>query len=145
MSRMTTEDRQHLCRLVDSVNEWMWVEGNHDPDLPDGIPGTPCFEIVLDNIVFRHEVETSETRAQVIGHYHPKKRTTITRRRYSGKCFTNNENVFVQILDKNLNVIQEQKVNTKFSVAYFDFNNDGVNNIIDILFLVNIIIESENF
>lgn len=95
MSRMTTEDRQHLCRLVDNVNEWMWVEGNHDPDLPDGIPGTPCFEIVLDNMVFRHEVETSETRAQVIGHYHPKKRTTITRRRYSGKCFTNNENVFV--------------------------------------------------
>jgi hypothetical protein len=36
------------------------------------------------------------------------------------------ENVFVQILDKNLNVIQEQKVNTKFSVAYFDFNKDGI-------------------
>jgi metallophosphoesterase superfamily enzyme len=73
----------------------MWVEGNHDSDLPDGIPGTPCFEVVLDNMVFRHEVETSETLAQVIGHYHPKKRTTIIRRRYSGKCFTNNENVFV--------------------------------------------------
>ena len=39
MSRMTTEDRQHLCEIVDNVNEWMWVEGNHDPDLPDGIPG----------------------------------------------------------------------------------------------------------
>ena len=38
----------------------------------------------------------------------------------------NNESVFVQILDKNLNVIQEQKVNTKFSVAYFDFNKNGV-------------------
>ena len=37
-----------------------------------------------------------------------------------------NENVFVQILDKNLNIIQEQKVNTKFSVGYFDFNKDGV-------------------
>ena len=36
-----------------------------------------------------------------------------------------NENVFVQILDKNLNVIQEQKINTKFSVAYFDFDKDG--------------------
>jgi len=38
----------------------------------------------------------------------------------------NNESVFVQILDKNLNVIQEQKVNTKFSVAYFDFSKNGV-------------------
>ena len=35
------------------------------------------------------------------------------------------ENVFVQILDTNLNVIQEQKVNTKFSVAYFDFDKEG--------------------
>jgi hypothetical protein len=35
------------------------------------------------------------------------------------------ENVFVQILDRNLNVIQEQKVNTKFSVAYFDVDKDG--------------------
>ena len=32
------------------------------------------------------------------------------------------ESVFVQILDKNLNVIQEQKINTKFSVGYFDFD-----------------------
>jgi len=35
------------------------------------------------------------------------------------------ENVFVQILDTNLNIIQEQKVNTKFSVGYFDFDKDG--------------------
>ena len=38
----------------------------------------------------------------------------------------NDESVFVQILDKNLNVIQEQKINTKFAVAYFDFSRDGV-------------------
>ena len=37
-----------------------------------------------------------------------------------------NENLFVQILDKNLNVIQEQKINTKFSVSYFDFDKNGV-------------------
>ena len=36
-----------------------------------------------------------------------------------------NENIFVQILDTNLNVIKEQKINTKFLVSYFDFNKDG--------------------
>jgi hypothetical protein len=30
-----------------------------------------------------------------------------------------------KFLDRNLNVIQEQKINTKFSVAYFDFDKDG--------------------
>jgi hypothetical protein len=35
------------------------------------------------------------------------------------------EEVFVQILDSKKNVIQEQMVQTKMSVAYFDFNEDG--------------------
>lgn len=38
----------------------MWVEGNYDLDLFDGILGMLCFEIVLDNMVFRYEVEMSE-------------------------------------------------------------------------------------
>jgi hypothetical protein len=35
------------------------------------------------------------------------------------------EEVFVQILDSKENVIQEQMVQTKMSVAYFDFNGSG--------------------
>ncbi len=35
------------------------------------------------------------------------------------------EEIFVQILDPKDNVIQEQMVQTKMSVAYFDFNGDG--------------------
>ena len=35
------------------------------------------------------------------------------------------EEIFVQILDPKDNVIQEQMVQTKMSVAYFDFNEDG--------------------
>ena len=35
------------------------------------------------------------------------------------------EEVFVQILDPKENIIQEQMVQTKMSVAYFDFNEDG--------------------
>jgi len=35
------------------------------------------------------------------------------------------EEIFVQILDPKDNVIAEQMVQTKMSVAYFDFNEDG--------------------
>lgn len=35
------------------------------------------------------------------------------------------EQVFVQIVDKNLNVISEESVQTKMSVGYFDFENSG--------------------
>jgi len=36
------------------------------------------------------------------------------------------DEVFVQIIDVNQNVIQEQKVKTKMSVGYFDFNENGL-------------------
>ncbi len=36
------------------------------------------------------------------------------------------DKVFVQIIDVNQNVIQEQKVKTKMSVAYFDFSETGL-------------------
>ena len=35
------------------------------------------------------------------------------------------EEIFVQVLDTNENVISEQKVQTKLSVGYFDFEKDG--------------------
>jgi hypothetical protein len=35
------------------------------------------------------------------------------------------EEVFVQILDTQANVIQEERIQTKMSVGYFDFNEDG--------------------
>jgi metallophosphoesterase superfamily enzyme len=115
MSRMTAEDKNLLCDIINSVPHWDWVEGNHDPDLPDGIPGNPCHEIVHSNVVFRHEPEiyepeSSETeshekelstkddvkaKAQIIGHYHPKMRKTISRWRFSGKCFVVTDDFFI--------------------------------------------------
>ncbi len=35
------------------------------------------------------------------------------------------ETLFVQILDTKNNIIQEEKIQTKLSVGYFDFNDDG--------------------
>ena len=36
------------------------------------------------------------------------------------------EEIFVQILDTKDNIIQEQKVQTKMSVGYFDFSENGI-------------------
>jgi len=38
--------------------------------------------------------------------------------------FAGNE-IFVQVLDTKNNIIQEQKIQTKMSVGYFDFNENG--------------------
>src|SRR3989338_6297033 len=36
------------------------------------------------------------------------------------------EQIFVQILDKNQNIISEESVQTKMSVGYFDFEKSGI-------------------
>jgi len=36
------------------------------------------------------------------------------------------EEIFVQVLDTKSNIIQEQRVQTKMSVGYFDFNENGI-------------------
>ena len=38
----------------------------------------------------------------------------------------NGEQIFVQILDENKNVIEEQRIQTKLSVGYFDFKKGGI-------------------
>jgi hypothetical protein len=38
----------------------------------------------------------------------------------------NGEQIFVQILDKNQNIISEESVQTKMSVGYFDFEKSGI-------------------
>ena len=39
------------------------------------------------------------------------------------------EEIFVQVLDTKENVIQEQMIQTKMSVGYFDFNEDGIHTV----------------
>ena len=39
------------------------------------------------------------------------------------------EEIFVQVLDSRENIIQEQMIQTKMSVGYFDFNEDGMHTV----------------
>ena len=39
------------------------------------------------------------------------------------------EEVFIQILDAKDNVIREERIHTKMSVGYFDFNEDGTHTV----------------
>jgi DNA ligase-associated metallophosphoesterase len=35
--------------------DWVWIEGNHDPDRPVGLEGSFCSELHVESLVFRHE------------------------------------------------------------------------------------------
>jgi metallophosphoesterase superfamily enzyme len=51
--------------------EWVWISGNHDPDLPADIGGDVVDELSLDGLSFRHEPLIGSASGEVAGHLHP--------------------------------------------------------------------------
>lgn len=84
--RLPLEDRIQLNRLVDG-HDWIWITGNHDPDLPQGLGGMVTAEHREGPLVFRHEAQPQAGSGEISGHYHPKAAVAARGRRLSGKCF----------------------------------------------------------
>jgi len=100
LSRMQKNDLACLNTLVESVNEFTWVQGNHDPDIPDAIKGVRAEQLKLANLLLVHEPEdlslladSDNIAAQIVGHFHPKSTHRITNRKFTGKCFLQGESV----------------------------------------------------
>jgi uncharacterized protein len=71
--------------------EWIWINGNHDPDGAVDLPGTSADELTHGGLVFRHEpragLVTPGIRGEIAGHLHPA--ATVRRRQKSVRrpCF----------------------------------------------------------
>jgi hypothetical protein len=70
--RLGAEDGAALRRLLDGL-EVVWVLGNHDPEPPQGVPGSSAAEWRDGAFVFRHRaVPGAAAGVEVSGHFHPK-------------------------------------------------------------------------
>ncbi|MDI7862287.1 ligase-associated DNA damage response endonuclease PdeM [Rhizobiaceae bacterium n13] len=67
--------------------EWIWINGNHDPDGAVDLPGRSTDEVYLDGLVFRHEPKLGPQKGEIAGHLHPA--ATVRRREKSVRrpCF----------------------------------------------------------
>jgi uncharacterized protein len=85
--RLAPGDAARLAALTGSC-EWIWIAGNHDPDLPSTIGGRVVADALrLGPLVFRHIANAGPERGEVSGHYHPKASVTLRGRRFGGPCF----------------------------------------------------------
>ena len=70
LERMGEQDVARIRRLTARC-DWWWVEGNHDPDPPEGLGGRAASVLDLDPLVFRHEPSVERPAGEICGHYHP--------------------------------------------------------------------------
>lgn len=82
--RLTAPDRGVLAAMQ-SRREWIWISGNHDPELPDDLGGDVVKEMAVGGVIFRHE--PSGAAGEIAGHLHPKARVSTRGRSLERRCF----------------------------------------------------------
>ncbi|MEF0941961.1 ligase-associated DNA damage response endonuclease PdeM [Rhizobium sp. BR 362] len=67
--------------------EWIWINGNHDPDGTVDLPGRSVDEMHYGGLTFRHEPKGGQQTGEIAGHLHPS--ATVRRRDKSVRrpCF----------------------------------------------------------
>lgn len=87
--RIDTASLRYLNAMM-SGRRWIWIAGNHDPELPD-IGGSHMEEVARGPLQFRHIAHPRADSGEVSGHYHPKAKV-LTRAGYvSRPCFIHDQ------------------------------------------------------
>jgi DNA ligase-associated metallophosphoesterase len=68
--RLSATDCAALIALQ-SGRDWVWITGNHDPELPCDSGGDVQAELRSDGLTFRHEPVAGMAAGEIAGHLHP--------------------------------------------------------------------------
>lgn len=79
------EEYARRIQTLTAAHDWVWVEGNHDPDPPAHLGGRASRELRIGALVFRHE-PTGEV-GEVSGHLHPAAKIIGRGRSVRRPCF----------------------------------------------------------
>ena len=83
-ARLPREDAARLAALAQSL-DLVWVLGNHDPDPPEGLPGTATAALREGPLTFLHDAIGRA--GEISGHLHPKAIVATRGKWVSRPCF----------------------------------------------------------
>ena len=86
-SQHLPEEFRSLIVTMARGREWIWINGNHDPDGTVDLPGHSVDEMHYGGLTFRHEPKAGRYAGEIAGHLHPS--ATVRRREKSVRrpCF----------------------------------------------------------
>ncbi len=79
----------HACGMLEALTkaiDWVWITGNHDPEMAAECGGTLAEELEIGGVVLRHRARKGETRPELSGHYHPRLQLTVRQRMIRRPC-----------------------------------------------------------
>ncbi|MDB5654469.1 MAG: pdeM [Tardiphaga sp.] len=82
--RLSPSNRD-LLGTLQLRRDWIWIAGNHDPELSSDLGGTIAAEVAIGPISFRHE--PTGAAGEIAGHLHPKARVASRGRSVERRCF----------------------------------------------------------
>ena len=91
-ARLSAATRVRIKALT-AQTDWVWVEGNHDPDPPASLGGRAAKVLSLGRLVFRHE-PIGEA-GEIAGHLHPVAKVSARGRSVRRKCFASDGQVMI--------------------------------------------------
>ncbi len=87
--RIASADLQTL-RMLQDDREWIWITGNHDPEIEATLGGHAAPEISVEGIRLRHAPSPSAATHEIAGHLHPAARVVMHGTAIRRPCFVSN-------------------------------------------------------
>jgi DNA ligase-associated metallophosphoesterase len=85
-ARLSASDAARLAALVGG-RQWLWITGNHDPEIAAHIGGGRAADVEFGGLVFRHEPSPRPVEGEVCGHLHPALTVVGRGRGVRRRCF----------------------------------------------------------
>ncbi|KST61539.1 phosphoesterase [Methylobacterium sp. GXS13] len=84
--RMEPGDRAMVAALQEG-RDWVWIAGNHDAAVSEGVGGRYADALTLGGLILRHEPSAEPVSGEIAGHLHPCGKVAMRARAVRRRCF----------------------------------------------------------
>ena len=88
-SRMSDHDLETL-HILQEGREWIWLTGNHDPEISQRLGGERFAELKVSGLTLRHEPRSGPVTHEIAGHLHPAAFVSLHGHTFRRPCFVSN-------------------------------------------------------
>lgn len=87
--RISGENLEILA-LLQEGRDWIWITGNHDPEIPARLGGAAAAEVTVEGLTLRHAPRPGPVTHEIAGHMHPAALLFMQGYAFRGRCFAGN-------------------------------------------------------